>query len=82
MEKEKKQSAFSELMSYAGKYKILTYFSIVFSIIAGIVVVIPFVYLGKIIKEVINVYPDFSKATHIVSYGWMAVAFSIGYMAI
>ena len=82
MEKEKKQSAFSELMSYAGKYKILTYFSILFSVIAGIVVVMPFVYLGKIIKEVINVYPDFSKATHIVSYGWMAVAFSIGYMAI
>ncbi|WP_022750220.1 ABC transporter transmembrane domain-containing protein [Lachnobacterium bovis] len=39
MKKEKKQSAFAELMSYAGKYKILTYFSIVFSVISGIMAV-------------------------------------------
>lgn len=81
MKKEKKQSAFAELMSYAGKYKILTYFSIVFSVISGIMAVMPFVYLGKIIKEVVKVYPDFSRATHIVEYGWMAVAYSLGYMA-
>jgi ATP-binding cassette subfamily B protein len=37
----------------------------------------PFVYLWKIIKEVLEVQPDFSKATGIVHNGWMAVLFAV-----
>ena len=36
----------------------------------------PFYYLWKIIKEVLEVIPDFSKATSLVHNGWMAVIFA------
>lgn len=76
-EKEKKPSAFSVLMGYAGGHKALTYLSLVLSAVTGVLALMPFVYLWKIIKEVIEVSPDFSKATGIVHNGWMAVIFAL-----
>ena len=37
----------------------------------------PFVYIYFIIRDVVQVAPDFSKATNLVFYGWMAVMFAI-----
>ena len=42
----------------------------------------PFVYLWKIIGEVIEVAPNFSKAADITHNGWMAVIFSLIYMLV
>ena len=42
----------------------------------------PFVYLWKIISEVIEVAPNFSKAADITHNGWMAVIFSLIYMLV
>ncbi|MBQ8135558.1 MAG: ABC transporter ATP-binding protein [Clostridia bacterium] len=75
--KKKKPSAFSVLMGYAGGHKALTYLSLVMSAMTGVLALMPFVYLWKIIKEVIEVSPDFSKATGIVHNGWMAVIFAL-----
>lgn len=74
---EKKQSAFSVLMSYAGKHKVLTYLSLVLSAVTGVLALMPFVYLWRIIKEIIEVSPNFSEATGIVHNGWMAVIFAL-----
>lgn len=73
MKKEKKESAFSRLMKYAGGYKGYTYTSLVLSAVSAVLALFPFIYLWKIIKEVIEVKPDFSQATGIVHNGWMAV---------
>ncbi len=75
---KKKRSNLSELMQFAGNHKFLTYSSWILSVISAALALIPFVYIFFIIKEVIEVAPDFSNATHIVFNGWMAVAFALG----
>ena len=79
--KEKKQgespAAFERLMAYAGRYKTLTYLSLVLSALSSVLALIPFVCLWRIIREVLEVQPDFSKATGIVRNGWMAVLFAV-----
>lgn len=77
MKKEKKESAFSRLMKYAGGYKGYTYTSLVLSAVSAVLALFPFIYLWKIIKEVIEVKPDFSQATGIVHNGWMAVIMAL-----
>ena len=77
-----KNNNLKELMKYSGKYKIFTYLSLILSGISSIIALIPFVYIWKIIKEVIEVMPNFQNATSIIHNGWMAVIFAIVSMAI
>ncbi len=76
MKKQKQPSPFSRLMEYAGSYKILTYLSWVLSFISALTALLPLVYIFFIIREVLEVAPDFSRATSIVHNGIMAVVFS------
>ena len=75
--KKKEPSALGRLLSYAGSFRKLTYQSLILSGLSSILSLMPFVYLWKIIKEVLEVQPDFSKATGIVHNGWMAVLFAV-----
>lgn len=77
MMKKKEPSALGRLLSYAGSFRKLTYQSLLLSGLSSILSLMPFVYLWKIIKEVLEVQPDFSKATGIVHNGWMAVLFAV-----
>lgn len=61
----KKKSAFSKLMEFAGNHKYFSYISCVLAVISAWVALIPFYDVWCIIKEVLEVRPDFSKA---VSY--------------
>ena len=70
------------LMGYAGGHKILTYLSLLLSAVTGLLALMPFVYLWRIIKEAIEVAPDFSKAQNMTHNGWMAVIFSLIYMLV
>lgn len=74
---KKKKGNLAELMQYAGKHRYLTYSSWVLSVISAALAIVPFVYIFFIIKEVIEVAPDFSQATNIVFNGWMAVVFAL-----
>ena len=64
-------------MGYAGSYKKLTYMSLVLSALSSVLALMPFVCLWRIIREVLEVQPDFSQATGIVRNGWMAVLFAV-----
>ena len=76
--KEKKSpSAFGRLMEYAGRYRTLTYLSLILSALSSVLALVPFVCLWRIIREVLEVQPDFSRATGIVRNGWMAVLFAV-----
>ena len=77
-----KNKNLQELMKYSGKYKIFTYLSLILSGISSVLALIPFVYIWKIIKEVIEVMPNFQNATNIIHNGWMAVLFAITSMVI
>ena len=57
----KKESAFKRLMAYAGSCKGFSYASVIMSAVSAILALFPFIYLWKIIKEVIEVMPDFSN---------------------
>lgn len=74
--KPKKRSNIAELMQFAGKHRYLTYSSWILSVISAALALVPFVYIFFIIKEAVEVAPDFSRATNIVFNGWMAVAFA------
>ena len=72
----KKNSNLRELMSCAGGHRYLTYLSLLLSAISAILALFPFVFLFRIIQEVIAVAPNYAQATHIVRNGWMAVGFA------
>ncbi|MCI1966395.1 MAG: ABC transporter ATP-binding protein/permease [Oscillospiraceae bacterium] len=78
----KKQSDLSKLLGYAGKFKILTISSWILSALSALVALLPFIYIWKIIKEVLDVSPHFEQAVNLSHNGWMAVLFSIASMLI
>ena len=73
----KKQSDLSRLMSYAGNYRAFTYASWVLSAVSALVALVPFVYIWKILRDVLNAAPDYAQAVNILHYGWMAVLFAV-----
>lgn len=73
----KKQSNLSRLMSYAGRHKILTYLSWILSVISALLALVPFWYIWRIIHDILEVSPDFSRAYSITHYGWQAVGFAV-----
>ena len=73
----KKQSVLSILMGYAGKHRYFTYASWLLAAISALIALLPFIYIWKIIKEVLEVAPDFSSATGLVHNGIMAMVFAI-----
>lgn len=74
---KKQPSNLSRLMQYAGSHRYLTYASWILSAGSALLALVPFWYLWKIIAEVIDVMPDFSKAEHLVQNGWLAVLFAV-----
>lgn len=73
----KKQSNLSKLMDYAGNHRYFTYSSWILSAVSAIIALVPFWYIWKIIREVLAVEPDFSRAQELTRNGWMAVLFSV-----
>ena len=73
----KKQSDLSRLMNYAGNYRYFTYASWVLSAVSALVALVPFVYIWKILRDVLNAAPDYAQAVNIPHYGWMAVLFAV-----
>lgn len=73
----KKNKNLSELMGYAGKHKYLTYASLILSVISAFFALLPFVFIFFIIKEVIEVTPNYSEAADVVRNGWLAVLFAL-----
>ena len=66
------------LYDYAGRHKYLTALALVLSGASALIALAPFVCIWAIIREVLDVYPDFSAAQGLVRLGWMAVAFAAG----
>lgn len=81
MEKEKpkrlrKSDEYRRLFAYAGRFRYLTYASMLLSAVSAVCALMPFVYIWKIIREALSVMPDFSRMTESFHNGWMAVAWS------
>ena len=59
--KKQKESALQRTLSYAGSYRGLTYLSFLLSAATAVTGVMPFVYLWRIIKEVLAVHPHYER---------------------
>ncbi len=73
----KKQSALTRLIEYAGNYKYFTMLSRILSVISAWIALVPFYYIWRIMKEVLDVAPAYDQAKGITSLGWSAVGFAL-----
>ena len=72
----KKESNLKRLLEYAGGYKYLTIASWILSALSALVALLPFVYIWKVIKEVLDVAPNYGDVQDLSHNGWMAVVFA------
>ena len=73
----KKQSNLSRLLNIAGNHKYLIYASWVLSAVSAFIALVPYCYIWKIIREVLDTGPDFSNGQDMAHNGWMAVLFAV-----
>lgn len=73
----RKESNLKKLLGYAGNYKYLTIASWILSALSAFVALLPFVYIWKVIKEVLDVRPNYGEAQNLTHNGWMAVLFAV-----
>ena len=76
--KEKKQSDVAVLLGYAGNYKGLTFLGLGLSAVAMVLGMAPYICIWLAARDLIAVAPNWTEATHIGTYGWMAFGFSFG----
>ena len=76
--KQKKQSDVAALLGYAGKYKGLTFLGLTLSAVAMVLGMAPYICIWLAARDLIAVAPDWSAATEIAKYGWLAFAFAFG----
>lgn len=69
----KKQSSISRLFEYAGSFRYLTIASWVLSVVSAWIALVPYYYIWRIIKAVLEAAPDYSQAQNLSVYGWKAV---------
>ena len=73
----KKESNLKRLLRYAGGYKYLAIASWILSALSALVALFPFVYIWKVIKEVLDVAPNYGEVQELSHNGWMAVGFAV-----
>ncbi len=73
----KKKSDLSRLMDYAGSYRYFTYASWILAAASALLALVPFLYIWRILRDVLDVAPNYGEAVNIPHYGWMAVLFAI-----
>lgn len=73
----KKESNLKRLLDYAGGYKYLAIASWILSALSALVALLPFVYIWKVIKEVLDAAPNYGDVQELSHNGWMAVVFAV-----
>ncbi|MEH2948692.1 ABC transporter ATP-binding protein [Lachnospiraceae bacterium 56-18] len=73
----KKESNLKRLLRYAEGYKYLTIASWILSALSALVALLPFVYIWKVIKEVLDAAPNYGDVQELSHNGWMAVVFAV-----
>ena len=80
--KEKKQSDVAVLLMYAGNYKGLTFLGLGLSAAAMILGMAPYICIWLAVRDLIAAAPEWTQASGIARYGWMAFASAVGGIAI
>ena len=72
-----KKSDLQRLFDYAGKFRVFTISSWILSALSALLALVPFIYIWKIIQEVLEVNPNFGEAKGLSYNGWMAVLYAV-----
>ena len=80
--KDKKQSDVAVLLKYAGSYKRLTFLGLGLSAAAMILGMAPYICIWLAARDLISVAPDWTEASGIARYGWMAFGFAVAGIAV
>ena len=70
------------LLGYAGSYRKLTFLGLGLSAVAMILGMLPYICIWLAARDLIAVSPDWSRATGISVYGWMAFGFAFAGIAV
>lgn len=75
--KKKKQNDIAVLLGYAGNYRGLTFLGLGLSAIAMILGMAPYICIWLVARDLISVAPNWTQATGVARYGWMAFVFAV-----
>ena len=64
-------------MKIAGSHRYLAYASWLLSAVSALLALVPYYYIWQVMREVLQIAPDFSKAQQLTYNGWMAVLFAV-----
>ena len=76
--KQKQKNDLFVLLGYAGKYKSLTYLGLFLSAVAMALGMVPYICIWLAARDLISAAPNWSEATGISKYGWLAFGFAFG----
>ncbi len=78
MMKDRKKSDVAVLLDYAGSHKGLTFLGLGLSAVAMILGMAPYICIWLVARDLIAVAPNWTQASNVSTYGWLAFAFSVG----
>ena len=77
MSKTKNSNKFIRLLNYSGNYKYLTIIGMILSALSAISLLIPFIYIWKVVNALLAVAPNFTQAQNLEVYAFNAFAFAV-----
>ena len=80
--KEKKPSSLSRILGYAGGHRRLTVLGCVLSALSAVLGLVPYVCVWLVARAVLAGWPDLAGAAGLERWGWMAVWFAVGSIAL
>ena len=80
--KEQKRSPVKVLLGYAGNYKGLTFLGLGLSAAAMLLGMVPYICIWLVMRDLVAVAPDYTRAMDIANYGWIAFGTAVGGIAI
>ena len=77
--KSRQGGGLSQIMSFAGGHRYFTYLGIALSAVSMLLGFVPYACIWLVVRDLIAVAPDWSSATSLSTYGWVAfVAAAVG----
>lgn len=80
--KIKKQNGLGRILEYAGKHRYLTVLGCLLSALSAVLGLIPYVCVWLAARTVLSSWPDLAAAAGLEHWGWLAVWFAVGSIAL
>ena len=80
--KEKRKSDLAVLLGFAGSYKGLTFLGLGLSAVAMVLGMLPYICIWLVARDLIEVAPNWTQASGVARYGWMAFGFAVAGIAV